>query len=130
MDATTALDQLDTAINKRITQENNFIDRMVLEFKKIAKDMQHTAQADPAVEDAIRPYIDRINAAANKLNVIEPLGTDDQFTGAVNRVINDLEDPEPGTGRPGYMPPPEPVGGWKSRRTKKRKTKRRKTFRR
>jgi hypothetical protein len=129
MDATTALDQLDTAINKRITQENKFIDRMVLEFQKIAKDMQHTAQADPAVEDAMRPYIDRINAAANKLNVIEPLGTDDQFTGAVNRVINDLDEPED---NPAYMNDDgsASVGGWKTRRTKKRKTKRRKTFRR
>jgi len=92
-----ALDDLNTAIEARLAKENEFINQITAEFRRISADMQRTASANPRLEPDLQPYIERIDEAADLLNSRPSLGLRSNVAELVQQI------------RGG--PPPGPGGG-------------------
>jgi len=64
-----SLNQLNHAIDDRISKENEFINRIVEEFRQISIQLQRTADnSPPSQQGELQGAIERINVATNDLN--------------------------------------------------------------
>jgi len=80
-----SLEQLNTAIDARITKEDEFIRRITEEFRMINADLQRNSSINPQAN--LQPFIIRINEGIHKLNNRPSFGTDsnlDQLVYTVN----------------------------------------------
>jgi hypothetical protein len=78
--------KLDAAVQRRFQMEEKFIRRMVKEFNELRNQMADAAASNPMQQQYLKPFIDGINAATQRLHD-HPFGTDGQLNEAVTQVI-------------------------------------------